>query len=397
MNFACENCQRRYTIADEKVRDRPVRIRCKACQHLMSVGPLPAPEPQAYEEEEKEDATRMVSLESLEVLRVQTMSPAVAAPAPAPAANPWEDEPTRAAPSGEDGALWFVSSGGKQLGPFATAELVAKLRSGAVQARNFVWKKGMTDWKRASDLPELAGLLEEPAAAARFVPPPVAGSIRSAPTQAADDGGLFGTPGDLGQGLDYDSPAASPQRDLDARDLFADLELSRVVQAPAGLQMDDPYSPGQHGSEQEHEEPQASATGEHFSDPRQDEEEDAPRPSAARSTDVRPAHRGTFAMSAGTPGSVWKSLLAFLLVLIALAAGLATAIHERLIEVPPEIQEPIDQHWPVPARTQAPAPVRPPPVAPMAPAAPPAQPAAAPAPAAPDGKATPSPPAEDGR
>lgn len=389
MNFACENCQRRYTIADEKVRDRPVRIRCKACQHLMSVGPLPAPEP--YEEAEKEDATRMVSLESLEVLRVQTLSPTAAAAAPA--ANPWEDEPTRAAPSGEDGALWFVSSGGKQLGPFATAELVAKLRSGAVQTKNFVWKKGMTDWKRAADLPELALLLEEPAAPPRFVPPPVA-APRVAPNPVADDGGLFGAPGDLG--LEDVSPAASPQRDLDARDLFADLELSRVVQAPAGLQMDEPYSPEQHGDGQE--ELPAAATGEHYSDHGQDEQAEEPRAPAARSTDVRPAHRGTFAMSAGNPGSVWKSLFAFLLVLIALAAGLATAVHERLIEVPPEIQEPIDRHWPVPARTQAPPRAQPPPAASgTAPASPAAPAPAAPVPPAAAEEAAPAPSAAEGR
>jgi len=388
LNFACENCQRRYTIPDEKVRDRAVRIRCKACQHLMSVGPLPQ-EAEAFVPAEEEDSTRMVSLDTLEQLRAQTKSPT-----PAAAGNPWDEEPTRAA-SAVEAALWFVSSGGKQVGPFASEELRLKLRSGEIQPKNFVWKKGMGDWKRLSELPELAGLLERSAppvpSVPRFVPPPVSGAHRAQPAAAPADS-LFGSAEDLDGRQDFDAPAASPgpQRDLDARDLFADLELSKVVRAPPGLAdvQDEPDLPQQqvddeHGS---------------YGGVPEDEEEPAPAPAPkkgkAAKTPAQPTHRATFAMSAQRPRSVWKGLLATLLVLIALAAGLATAVHERLIPipVPPEIQSAIDEHWPVPARTQAPAPVTPPASrsgASVPPSAPPAEPGPAagqPAPPAPSAK-----------
>ncbi|MET0403105.1 MAG: zinc-ribbon domain-containing protein, partial [Cystobacter sp.] len=36
LNFSCNQCQRRYSIADEKVRGKTVKIRCKNCQYVIS-------------------------------------------------------------------------------------------------------------------------------------------------------------------------------------------------------------------------------------------------------------------------------------------------------------------------------------------------------------------------
>lgn len=183
MNFTCNNCQKRYSIADEKVRGKTVKVRCKNCQNVISVeGPqLPL-----------EESTRVVSLADVERLRAQERSlvepdsvpPAASVPAPvasapplarAPAAalqTPWDDEPTRAAPLRAPASPWFVMVRNKQEGPLDEGGLRELAASGAVSGRSFFWQQGMADWKRGSDIPELAGLFAPPPAPEPPPPPP---------------------------------------------------------------------------------------------------------------------------------------------------------------------------------------------------------------------------------
>jgi predicted Zn finger-like uncharacterized protein len=128
VNVTCDKCNKRYAIADEKVVGKSVKIRCKQCQNLISVngpGVAAAPAPQ------------------ISVAKV-------AAP------NPWEDERTRAVPAQDFSPVWFAMVKGKQLGPLSLKDLDGKVKAGEVSLRTYLWKQGMGDWKRASDVPEVA-------------------------------------------------------------------------------------------------------------------------------------------------------------------------------------------------------------------------------------------------
>ncbi|RKH39030.1 GYF domain-containing protein, partial [Corallococcus llansteffanensis] len=179
MNFTCDNCQKRYSIADEKVRGKTVKVRCKNCQNVITVeGPA------------EEESTRVVSLADVERIRAQERSLAGGATAPAAAAapaaatapaplsrppvsapqTPWDDEPTRTAPPRQTaGAPWFVMVRNKQEGPLDEAAVGEWMAAGTISARSFFWRQGMPDWKRGSDIPELAALF---APAAPPEPPP---------------------------------------------------------------------------------------------------------------------------------------------------------------------------------------------------------------------------------
>src|SRR3954454_11723845 len=37
MKFVCERCQTRYSIADDKVRQKILKIRCKTCENVITV------------------------------------------------------------------------------------------------------------------------------------------------------------------------------------------------------------------------------------------------------------------------------------------------------------------------------------------------------------------------
>lgn len=127
MNVTCDKCNKRYSIADDKVRGKSVKIRCKQCQNLISVqGPAAV--------------SAGVELGG----------------GPAVAGSPWEDERTRAMPAIDVTAQWFAMVKGKQLGPFDFKGLEGKVKTGELTLRTYLWKQGMGDWKRASDVPEVS-------------------------------------------------------------------------------------------------------------------------------------------------------------------------------------------------------------------------------------------------
>ncbi|MBX7116421.1 MAG: zinc-ribbon domain-containing protein [Myxococcaceae bacterium] len=123
MNVICEKCNKRYAIADDKVRGKSVKIRCKQCQNLISVqGPgVPAASGVAIE------ATTTGSHQA---------ALAVA----------------------DHAAVWFAMVKGNQIGPLDLKQLETKVKSGDVSARTYLWKQGMADWKRAVDVPEVSSV-----------------------------------------------------------------------------------------------------------------------------------------------------------------------------------------------------------------------------------------------
>lgn len=180
MNFSCHQCQRRYSISDEKVRGRTVKVRCKNCQNIISVEGPPA---------EMEESTRVVSLADVERLRAQERSLAEEETSAVPEASaeqtPWEDEPTRTMPVPSTRSPWFVMVKGKQEGPLDEAALGELVASGTVSPRNFFWQQGMADWKRGADIIELATVLAGGGQASAPPAPPPPPPARPSPALSA--------------------------------------------------------------------------------------------------------------------------------------------------------------------------------------------------------------------
>jgi predicted Zn finger-like uncharacterized protein len=122
MKITCESCGAKYTIADDKVLGRKVKIRCKGCstpivvdgQKLGPSGPPsmgPSPETSA-----------------------QTLVP-----------SPSPD--------------WSVNLSETDQRSMTTSQLVEAYQAGQVTAEAYVWREGMADWVGLLDSPELAPLL----------------------------------------------------------------------------------------------------------------------------------------------------------------------------------------------------------------------------------------------
>lgn len=136
MNVTCDKCSKRYVISDDKVAGKTsVKIRCKQCQNLITVnvaGASAGPQPVAQ-------AVQRPSAVAQQQQR-----------------SPWEEESTRAMPPLDTTAQWFAMLGGKQQGPFDLVELQRRVTAGEVTLRTYLWKAGMGDWKRASDVADVS-------------------------------------------------------------------------------------------------------------------------------------------------------------------------------------------------------------------------------------------------
>jgi predicted Zn finger-like uncharacterized protein len=147
MKVTCQACSAQYTIADDKVKGRKVKIRCKACQTPIVVDGQNPPA----------DAGSGAS-------------------EPPPALDPFAPETALST----DADVWNVNLSDTDSRTMTTAEVIEAFRSGVVTPDAFVWKDGMGDWVPIMDCVELAPLLSGPTAP----PAPVAGQTPLAPAVA---------------------------------------------------------------------------------------------------------------------------------------------------------------------------------------------------------------------
>jgi hypothetical protein len=54
--------------------------------------------------------------------------------------------------AGSPGAAWYVNAEGTQIGPYETDELINLLSAGDVDYNWLVWRDGMTNWRKVSQM-----------------------------------------------------------------------------------------------------------------------------------------------------------------------------------------------------------------------------------------------------
>ncbi|MBL8915443.1 MAG: zinc-ribbon domain-containing protein [Archangium sp.] len=180
MNVSCDKCGKRYVISDDKVAGKTsVKIRCKQCQNLIQVTVTQAAGAQA--------AAAGPAPQQPHTSRPSSAGGVVPRQQP----SPWEEESTRAMPPMDTSAQWFAMLAGKQQGPFGVAELQKRVTAGELTLRTYLWKAGMGDWKRASDVPELSPIFAGVAMPAQVThskppPPPRAATATKTPAVQRD-------------------------------------------------------------------------------------------------------------------------------------------------------------------------------------------------------------------
>lgn len=182
MKFVCEKCHTKYSIADQKVRRKVLKIRCKNCANIIVVrDPSPAasakggggggvrPLESALDSAFDSSARRPRRPSGDGRGGLHALAPALAA---APDVDDEDgEEQTRLAPPldmrpAPQDDEWYLAVDGHQFGPMSFDELGSRVKRGEARAEAgdeaYVWRDGFDDWVEVNKVPELRP----------YVPPP---------------------------------------------------------------------------------------------------------------------------------------------------------------------------------------------------------------------------------
>lgn len=197
MKFVCDKCKTKYSIADEKVRRKVLKIRCKNCANIIVVRDPSRREGDSLEGDSFK-GDRGVATRGTDALE-QAFDGAFSSPAPAPAPRARrgssgfrplaavarasapelvadefvdEDEAERTRLSGsmetyrpgdEPEDEWYLTVDAHQFGPMSFEELGSRVKRGEARGDDaYVWRDGFDDWIDVARVPELRP----------FTPPP---------------------------------------------------------------------------------------------------------------------------------------------------------------------------------------------------------------------------------
>jgi predicted Zn finger-like uncharacterized protein len=130
MKVTCQSCQAKYTIADEKVRGKVAKIRCKKCGTTIIVNATGAA--QSVPPGGMPDASA-----------AQSLPPAADYAHQEPAADHW--------------SVLIADGDQRQL---TEPQISALYKQGTVGYDTFVWKDGMTDWLQIAQIDSLKAFLD---------------------------------------------------------------------------------------------------------------------------------------------------------------------------------------------------------------------------------------------
>lgn len=185
MKFHCNSCKTKYSISDEKVRGKILKIRCKKCKNIIvlrETSPDPGAEPESKKaakakspssafrskktvpEKKAARSPASAQVKSAQSKPAQTKSKqsfkqfdklidrnldssAATAAATSPAPSPAPSQPQ---------VVWYLAIRGKQSPPLDQATISKKIRHGEVGAKAYAWNQNMPNWLRLAEVKEFA-------------------------------------------------------------------------------------------------------------------------------------------------------------------------------------------------------------------------------------------------
>ena len=177
MKFVCDRCLTKYSIADEKVRGRILKIRCKSCSNIITVKESA---PSAPISVAAGDSDRTV-ISSGPHVAAKPSPPAAAAPPPRSAARARPPTPPGAAPAPTDEVQWFLALEGVQKGPFTRKVLVDRLLAMPKNSDIHVWNDTLDGWRPPADVPVIAREIQGRQRGAAQPPPAPSSRLRPVP------------------------------------------------------------------------------------------------------------------------------------------------------------------------------------------------------------------------
>ncbi len=185
MKFVCDKCKTRYSIGEDRVRGKILKIRCKNCANVITV-------------REGMDAGENRTGKS--TMAVPLVDPSVLS---GPAPNALTEE-------------WYVSIDGVQTGPLTLTNAQKWVSSKPADAELHCWNEGFEDWLPVEKVSHFRGLRQRPAAAppprprAKTAPPPLPEKPLFAATMASIEKDASGPTRTTGSGPQRTSAPGIP-------------------------------------------------------------------------------------------------------------------------------------------------------------------------------------------
>jgi predicted Zn finger-like uncharacterized protein len=247
MKFVCDRCLTKYSIADEKVRGRILKVRCKSCSNVITVKEsAPAAPGHALGGGEGESERTVINsgphaASAAFAAASARVRPAVLVPPPPPPAAP------------DDDVQWFLAVEGVQKGPFTRKLLVDKLIALPRDAEAHVWNETLDGWKPPKEVPVVARDLQSRSRLVAPPPPPPPSRPRAVPPPPSQHASQHGTasprglPGPAGtphnlRALGLGTPVA------DAGALSGGADPSAMLETPAPIREMYQLPRGQNGT-----------------------------------------------------------------------------------------------------------------------------------------------------
>lgn len=178
MRFACDNCQTKYLIPDERVRGKILKIRCKTCQSLVTIS-----EGGARTATIGEAAAGPVGIPARQWPGNALIDPDQESADWAATANFFRNQ--RAAES-QTADEWHLSVDGNQDGPIPLDNLVFRIiQQEGTSSEIFVWREGFDGWKEPDGIPEIQNAIRK--ARGTNTPPIVADSDPASAPMVRDE------------------------------------------------------------------------------------------------------------------------------------------------------------------------------------------------------------------
>lgn len=187
MQFFCDQCKTKYSIPDEKVSGKILKLRCKKCGNVIVLK-----DPRAAAAADSglvnsghrllQDALQRSFGEELPTSDGAMFSSSPEMPEERTQIARIPDFGVSAASVPEE---WYLADSRGQFGPMDLAELVARIKRGEPDHDAVVWRDGFDDWKHIDRVPELRPY-------AKHLPPP-----RRATREMFRESGAF-SPGTTG-------------------------------------------------------------------------------------------------------------------------------------------------------------------------------------------------------
>jgi len=197
VKFVCENCKTKYSIADQKVRRKVLKIRCKNCANIIVVrdptrghdvrgpdalrpGPKTAAPASALDQAfdgafAPSSPVRQVGGAPGQGLQAVARAAQVGDESFEEMQTVYDDVPGRsgATPLPKDlpkdeGEEWYLAVDEHQFGPMSFNELAKRVKRGEAHGDEaFVWRDGFDEWVEVAKVPELRPYAPPPAPPSR--------------------------------------------------------------------------------------------------------------------------------------------------------------------------------------------------------------------------------------